>query len=348
MEPYTEHTVTYDGDRHIFYIAAGPVDGPLIIFMHGWPSIGKTWHPQLQAFASRGFRVIAPDMPGYGRSTARNVPTDYALPLVIEGMLAVLGDTGRDKAVWVGHDWGCATLWTLANTHPEVCRAVAGICVPYASLELGLDELISTVDRDIYPVDKYPYGQWSYQVFYNESFEKAESYFNNGIPNALRIVNRKGDPAMVNKPMPHGSVVEGGGWYGGAKAPPDMPGVTDAETAHDEDIFQEVVAAMEKTGFGPSLGWYVNHDANRQYNEENTKHDGRLLMPVHFVHASYDAVCYSITGKFAEKMRDRCDCLTESVVDGGHWVAAEKREETNAALVKWMSEEVKDWWPSKQ
>lgn len=65
-----EHTVTYGTTdvKEIFYHAAGPADGPLLIFIHGWPAIGKTWKKQLEAFALLGFRCIAPDMPGMSTS----------------------------------------------------------------------------------------------------------------------------------------------------------------------------------------------------------------------------------------------------------------------------------------
>lgn len=62
-----EHEFTHGvgGATKTFYLAAGPPNGPLLIFIHGWPAIAKTWKPQLEAFASLGFRVVAPDMPGW-------------------------------------------------------------------------------------------------------------------------------------------------------------------------------------------------------------------------------------------------------------------------------------------
>ncbi len=61
-----EHEFFYDvnGQKKTTYISAGPFNGPLLIFVHGWPAIAKTWKPQLTTFASLGFRVVAPDMLG--------------------------------------------------------------------------------------------------------------------------------------------------------------------------------------------------------------------------------------------------------------------------------------------
>ena len=64
MATYEEHEVTYGDGKKIFYHAAGPANGPLLIFVHGWPAIGKLWKPQIDAFSAMGFRAIVPDMPG--------------------------------------------------------------------------------------------------------------------------------------------------------------------------------------------------------------------------------------------------------------------------------------------
>ena len=346
MAKFEEHEVTYGDSKKIFYLAAGPSTGPLMIFMHGWPGIGKTWHYQLTAFASLGFRVVAPDMPGYGKSSARKVHSDYAQEHIIQGMLAVLADTGRDEAIWIGHDWGCGTLWTLANTHPQVCRAVAGLAVPYHSLELGLEELPKFINRDIYPEAEYPYGQWSYQVFYEQAFEKASGWMEKDIAGLLKALMQNGDPAQLGKPATATcNTVKDGGWFGGIEKPPSPGDIPNGNSCIDPEILEELVAAMQKTGFSPGNSWYMNHKANREYNLKNSKRDGRLEMPVIFIHAKYDPVCDAITTRAAEPMRKLCSNLTETTIEAGHWVLSEKPQETNSALARWVVEEVTDWWP---
>jgi dienelactone hydrolase len=82
----TEHTVKTD--RHTsFYLAAGPENGPLIIFIHGWPELSISWRHQLSALAALGFRAIAPDMRGYGRSTVYNKKGEYAQEHIVRDML---------------------------------------------------------------------------------------------------------------------------------------------------------------------------------------------------------------------------------------------------------------------
>src|SRR5471032_1497833 len=101
----TEHTVK--SARHTTgYLACGAETAPLLIFVHGWPELSISWRPQLPVFAALGFRCIAPDMRGYGRSSNYPRHEDFAQEHIVTDMLELLASLGRDKAVWIGHDWG--------------------------------------------------------------------------------------------------------------------------------------------------------------------------------------------------------------------------------------------------
>ncbi|KAL6856560.1 Alpha/Beta hydrolase protein [Trichoderma novae-zelandiae] len=333
---YEQHTVSYGDDgKSIFYLAAGPRDGPLIIFVHGWPGIAKYWHPQLQAFAGLGFRVVAPDMPGYGRSTARGVQTDYSQESVIQGVLAVLGDAGRGQAIWIGHDWGSATVWTLANTHPEACRAVASLAVAYGALERGMGAVLDAVDRHLYPSDEYPYGQFSYQAFYEQHFDRAVAQLNKDPHSVLRSIFRRPDRLPDDARSPKATVLRDLSWFGSSDSPPPASAVKDEELIIRLDVFQELVAAMEETGWGPAGSYYMNHEANREYNLLHSKHNGKLLMPVLFIQARWDDVADSARNARANIITRRdCARLTETIIETGHHVGPEKAEATNAAIAK--------------
>src|ERR1700735_3850415 len=74
----------FSSPRHTtHYWEAGPVDGPLMIFLHGWPEIGLMWRAQVEAFASEGWRCVAPDMRGYGGSSAPTDSKAYALQEIV-------------------------------------------------------------------------------------------------------------------------------------------------------------------------------------------------------------------------------------------------------------------------
>src|SRR5215467_4516680 len=164
--------------RHTtFYLSCGAADAPLMIFVHGWPELSISWRHQLPCFASLGFRAIAPDMRGYGRSSVYQRHEDYRLEAIVADMLELLQVLGADKAIWVGHDWGSPVVWSLAAHHPNRCYAVANLCVPYLSAGFCIENLIPLVDRALYPASAYPTGQWDYQLFSEENFEKARTAF---------------------------------------------------------------------------------------------------------------------------------------------------------------------------
>src|SRR5882757_2815815 len=128
--PVTEHTVK--SARHTTgYLACGAETAPLLIFVHGWPELSISWRHQLPVFAALGFRCIAPDMRGYGRSTIYRRHEDYALEHSVRDMIELLDSLGRHKAVWVGHDWGSPVVWSIGSHHPDRCFGVVNLCVPY-------------------------------------------------------------------------------------------------------------------------------------------------------------------------------------------------------------------------
>jgi pimeloyl-ACP methyl ester carboxylesterase len=106
-------------------------EGPAVLFCHGFPDTSYTWRRQMKAIASEGYRAIAPDMRGYGRSSAPPGATLYT-PLHTAGDLVGLLDTLKiPSAVVVGHDWGAAHAWNAALMRPDRFKAVLGISVPY-------------------------------------------------------------------------------------------------------------------------------------------------------------------------------------------------------------------------
>lgn len=100
-------------------------EGEAVVFWHGFPDTAYTWRRQMQAVASAGYRAIAPDMRGYGRSSA---PADAALytPLQTTGDLVGLLDALKiPSAIIVGHDWGASIAWGAALMRPDRFKAVA-------------------------------------------------------------------------------------------------------------------------------------------------------------------------------------------------------------------------------
>ncbi|ORY64208.1 Alpha/Beta hydrolase protein [Pseudomassariella vexata] len=347
MTSLSEHVVTYGNDKKILYYAAGPLQGPLLIFVHGWPAIAKTWIHQLTAFSALGFRVVAPDMPGYGGSTSNKVIEDYCQESIVEGMVALLADTGRDDAVWIGHDWGSGCVWSFVAHYPEKCRAVASLSVPYRCVELGLEELLKWSNREIYPEDKYPHAQWGYQAFYEQDFEKATAWFDSGVAGFMKFIFAKRPLPQLGQPSGTARTVLDGGWFGGPEKSPTPPAEAafdNAEFIASDELMDDVIKAMKKTGFFGADAYYANHKRNRAYN--TAEHVNPVLeMPVLYIEGKFDAICDTAVSSFATPQQKYCKKLTSTSIDCGHWIQMEKPAEVNAALARWLATEVKEYWP---
>jgi pimeloyl-ACP methyl ester carboxylesterase len=80
--------------------------GRAIKYLHGWPEIGLVWRAHVEAFASEGWHCIAPDMRGYGGSSAPTASQAYALKEVVDDMVELHDHLGARPAIGVGHDLG--------------------------------------------------------------------------------------------------------------------------------------------------------------------------------------------------------------------------------------------------
>ena len=329
--PVTEH-VAKTARHTTFYLACGAADAPAIIFVHGWPELSASWRHQLPVFAALGFRAVAPDVRGYGRSSIYPEHADYALEHTVQDMVELLDALGRERAVWVGHDWGSPVVWHLASHHPERCFGVANLCVPYVAKGFAPANLLSLIDRSVYPEAEFPAGQWDYMLFYEENFTAARAAFEANVPNTVKALFRAGSPAGRGKPSRTALVRRNGGWFGDAGHAPELP--VDPAVLTETD-FRTYVAALERTGFFGPDSWYMNHARNIGFAAQ-ARNGGRLALPVLFLHAEYDYTCQTVTSRLAEPMRQDCADLTEAVVPSGHWMAQEQPAMVNAALAKWL------------
>ncbi len=318
------------------YLDAGPKDGPLIIFTHGWPELSLSWRHQLQFFAAMGLHAVAPDMRGYGRSSIYARHQEYAQALIIEDMLELIDSLGQERAVWVGHDWGSPVAWNMASHHPDRCVAVASLCVPYASIERGLDEVIQLVDRNLYPEADFPAGQWEYMRYYEENFEAATKPMDANAHNMVQLIFRKADPAGFGQVSGTALVRRNGGWFGGTGEAPEVPRDDDVISEQELKVYGD---SLKRNGFFGPNSWYMNHQANAEY-FKTAVNGGRLELPALFIAAQYDSTCESITSRLPEPMRKYCTNLTEAVVYSGHWMAQEKPADVNRELVSWLAREV--------
>ncbi len=327
------NTRTCSSPRHTTrYREAGPADAPLMIFLHGWPQIGLVWRSQIEAFASEGWHCVAPDMRGYGGSSAPSASEAYALEEIVEDMVELHEHLGARPAIWVGHDWGSPVAGALAAHHAKRSRGVVLISVPYFAEGFGLPSLLPLVDRELYPADRYPDGQWDYYRFYLTHFDQTASDMGADIPATLASIYRSGNPGSAGKVSASALITANGGRYGSAhRAPPTAP---DPGLWPSAD-FEALVDAFRVTGFRPGNTWYLNDSANRAY-AHTAPDSGRLRQPVLFVNGDWDAICDINRSRLGEPMRSACEDLSVTSLPAGHWLPLERKSELVQTIRSWI------------
>ena len=314
------------------WIEVGPLEGPLMIFIHGWPELNVLWRAQLEHFAAAGWRCVAPEMRGYGGSSVPTATGAYAVREIVADMVELHDELGGVPAVWVGHDWGSAVVWGLTTHHPERCRAVANLCVPYIARGFALPNLVPLVDRKLYPEDEYPVGQWDYWLLHREHFTRTVRVFETDVEATFAASYRTGSPKGIGTPAISADMRVKGGWFGPASSAPAMPR---DEALMPQGDFDALVAAFEKTGFGGADAWYLNDAANIAYAAE-APNFGRIGLPVLFLHAEWDTVCDTVHSRLGDPMREDCSDLAEVTIAGGHMLMLERPAEVNAAIADWL------------
>lgn len=327
---------TFSTSRHTtHYLEQGPIDGPLMMFLHGWPELSLIWRAQMDAFAAEGWRCVAPDMRGYGGSSVPSSIDAYANEEVVADMSELHDHLGGEPAIWVGHDWGSVIAGALTAHEPHRSRGVVLVSVPYFPTANALATLVPLVDRSIYPLEQYPDGQWDYFRYYNTHFDAAVADLDADKRSSLASIFRAGDPASARKPAPNATVTRRGGRFGADhRAPPTEP---DTALWPPED-FEELVGSFEEHGFRGPCAWYLNDEANIAYANE-APDGGRISQPVLFINGVLDQMNTIEGNSLGDPMRAACKSLTISNLSGAHWLPVERKAELVEAVRAWIHDE---------
>lgn len=315
------------------YLDAGPANGPLMMFLHGWPELGIIWRAQMAAFAAKGWRCVAPDMRGYGGSSAPADHGAYAHAEVVADMVELHDHVGGKPAVWVGHDWGSVLVGALAAHEPGRVQGAVLISVPYFPTANALATLVPLVNRTIYPADEYPDGQWDYYRWYTTHFRTAVADLDADKASSLASIYRRGDPSAMGKPAANAMVSRKGGRFGAAhRAPPTQP---DPALWPAED-FATLMRSFDRNGFHGPCSWYLNDDANIAY-MRRAPNEARLSMPVLFVNGDWDQMNSIVGNRSGDPMRVACSDLTVTSLQGAHWLPLERKVELAGAIADWIA-----------
>jgi pimeloyl-ACP methyl ester carboxylesterase len=131
------------------YAAAG--SGPLVLLLHGFPEFWYGWRRQIPALASAGYRVVAPDLRGYNKTDRPPAVRYYALPVLVDDVIALIAAFGESRARVVAHDWGGAIAWHAAMQAPDKIERLAILNAPHpAAYQRELRRFSSQLLRSAY------------------------------------------------------------------------------------------------------------------------------------------------------------------------------------------------------
>jgi pimeloyl-ACP methyl ester carboxylesterase len=253
-------------------------EGPLVVLCHGFPELAFSWRHQVPALTAAGFRVVAPDMRGYGGSSVPAEVEAYDVVELCGDLCGLLDALGEESAVFVGHDWGAAVVWQLAILHPRRVRAVAGMSVPFVPRAPALP----------LPIMRRHLGEDFYIVWFQQPGVADEAL--------ARDVRR----TLTSKKVWTAQWAQEGG-------PPSPP-----PSWLSEQELAVYVEAFERTGFTGGLNWYRNIDRNWELTEPFA--DSLVEQPAMFLTGERDGVRQFMP---AEAMRGRVTDLREEVVVPG-------------------------------
>jgi pimeloyl-ACP methyl ester carboxylesterase len=117
-------------------IVAGPLDGPLVVLLHGFPECWYTWRKQIKPLVEAGYRVVVPDQRGYNLSDKPQGVHNYRVEALASDIVELIRSFGRERAIVVGHDWGGVVAWHLAMHHPDVVEKLIVMNAPHPAAYL--------------------------------------------------------------------------------------------------------------------------------------------------------------------------------------------------------------------
>ncbi len=128
FEPHYTIIKTHDGsDLRIHHIDEGPKDGPILLAMHGQPVWSYLYSRMIPFLVSAGIRVIAPDLPGYGKSDKPASREDYSYQRQVDWMTNWLKANDFRDLTFFGQDWGgLIGLRVVANEPERFLRVAMG------------------------------------------------------------------------------------------------------------------------------------------------------------------------------------------------------------------------------
>ncbi len=293
-------------------------DGPPVILVHGWPEIAYSWKNQISALAEAGYRAIALDLKGFGRSDAPKDKALYDIRHMTDDLARLLDALSIDRAVFCGHDWGGAIVWPMAQLHANRVAGIIGVCTPHRPPPPAPP--LAIIEKRFGP--KHYFIQF-------QTANEPEALFASDIERFFRLMFRRPARAADMERLGVRLFDLVGRFRDGP--PPDSA----SAILSDADL-RVYIDAYQRSGFHGGINLYRN--VNRNW-EIMRAVDPVIVRPSLWIGASND---FFLPPASADGMEAFIPDLEKAVIEAcGHWVMWEQPEALNALIVDWLARRYK-------
>lgn len=309
----TRHVFMNSNDIRFHVTDAG--HGFPIFLLHGFPELWYSWRRQIDALAEAGFRVVAPDLRGYGGTDAPEEADSYVMSVLCEDLLGICDELGFDKAAMVGHDCGGALAWQFALRHPERTERVVSLNTPFLPLP--------SVPPTIALRDRFGLTDSSFYVRYFQTPGVAEQELEADVRTTFQKLMRT---ARYADDLWTFATVGGDGSSLLGK-------IGMGEALLSKVDMETYVRTFKRTGFRGALNWF--RAADKSWEEERELPSRDIDMPAMLIVADKDKLSLpEIAGDTKALVKN----LRIEHLDCGHWTQQEKPAEVTQLLIDFLGD----------
>jgi pimeloyl-ACP methyl ester carboxylesterase len=289
-------------------------DGPPVILLHGFPELAFSWRHQIPALAMAGYRAIAPDQRGYGKTSVPPRVSDYRVEELIGDIHGLLDALQIDSAVFIGHDMGAILLWQMAMHAPERIDRLIMLNIPH----------YSRPPQDPISIWRRRFGNDFYIVNFQDS-DESDRAFAADTAHFFDVTMRRNQVprAVFEKLPPEKKVI--------SLLRPLSRKAQGGEPLLSADERNYYASAFDASGFTGAINWYRNWKHNWEVLEGV---DHTIDIPTLFIGAVDDLI---IAPEHIEAMRPLVTDIEIHVLEHcGHWSQQEKPDEVNRLILEWL------------
>ncbi|TDL29656.1 alpha/beta-hydrolase [Rickenella mellea] len=301
MDPYNPASFNHrleklSTGKTYHFIDQLPKDGltpttPTILCCHGFPDLWYGWRHQIAPWNHAGYRVVVPDMLGYGETDQPKDAVEYSTKNLCADLAALLDLIGVKQSVIIGHDWGAATVWRFALYYPSRVKALVTLSIPYvppAPVYISPPEMAQRIPN------------FGYQVYFGD--ERSTTEIESKLETFLSLMYR---------------------FPGTGKSFAKL-GQLQSTLANADELQYYLVQYRNGGMLGPLSYYRTNKVRFEEERDHKLQSEVSPSFPVLFVWGTADPTCST---KHVESMRKFVKNLTEVKLDGlGHWLMVEGKD----------------------